>query len=72
VIQHPTADFFDRGIGEPERFNDPTVRFLLPGMAPFLDPPSIERRAGFERLYAFVFAVAVLPGASRLSGDLLH
>ena len=30
VIEHPTADFFDRGIGEPERFNDLTVRFLLP------------------------------------------
>src|SRR5260370_18021145 len=30
VIQHPTADCFDRGIGEPERFPDLTVRFLLP------------------------------------------
>src|SRR6266480_2157913 len=29
VIQHATADFCDRGIGEPERFNDLTVRFLL-------------------------------------------
>src|SRR2546430_16955244 len=31
VIQHATADFCDRGIGEPERFNDLTVRLLLPG-----------------------------------------
>jgi len=30
VKQHSTADFSDRGIGEPQRFNDLTVRFLLP------------------------------------------
>ena len=29
VIEHSTADFCDRGIGEPECFDDLAVRFLL-------------------------------------------
>src|SRR5215469_1859894 len=30
VKQHPAANLFGRRVGEPERFNDLTVRFLLP------------------------------------------
>src|SRR5438094_8917808 len=29
VIQHPTDDFFDREICEPERFNHLTIRLML-------------------------------------------
>jgi hypothetical protein len=32
VTQHPTADFFDRGIGEPERFNDLTESLVALGL----------------------------------------